>query len=713
MIRRIAIAALMTTAVGALSSQSQAEVLADSGFRPKPNGFSFANWGGKQYPDSRLTPDDVRYLFGEQACARIKANLCVPTPGATLWIDQMNRSTEGGHCEGMAVLSASFFSNLDAVDEFGARQAYELKPDNDLLMRTISTYFTTQSLEPVRTTTNATQAWSLQKIVDSLVSTLNAGSDYPTLGIYYGDGGHAVTPYGVESRGPGLYRINIYDNNYPGAEKFIDVDIKNDRWTYAGGALNPSEDPAPWQGKSGAMDVTMLSVRNEPLKCPFCAAPTKPKPKAPAAAKPKPDSASSSKPKPKPKPSTKKPAGPAAKPGQQRKPGTPRKPGAAAQTYSVVTANRCSQVQAVGKKSKNQIRMSANGVDNQIAGASMRPMRGSRGCMISLPPGQEYDVRLVNDGRPNAQAVTSLSIFGSGKAWTVDNVSLQAGATETFSVSQERFAYTAGSKQRPTLRVADSNNARNDYYEVSGFELNEGFEFTADEDEYGRMAFSDNDPDSDSFDVYAEVVGDEDTQTYDFEDVETGDDGQAMFDFDEDGSLDMELDSDSDGISDELDEDYEDESGDDNQGEDGTDAEDTDDDSDASDDSDDADDSVDSDESDDADSSDNSENSDDSDDSDNSDDSGDSDESDASDDSDDADDSDASDDSDNSDDPDDSNDSDDSDDADSADYADDSDGDDSEDAEDDSGYDPGDGDDDSSDDSEDGGDSDEDDGGEN
>lgn len=554
MIKRIAIAALMTAAVSALPSHAWAQVLADSGFRPKPNGFSFENWGGKTYPDSRLTPDDVRFLFGDQACARIKSNLCVPTPGATLWIDQMNKTTEGGHCEGMAVLSASFFADLDSVDEFGARQTYELKPDNDLLMRTISTYFTTQSLEPVQSATSATQAWPLQKIVDSLVATINAGDDYPTLGIYFQDGGHAVTPYAVEARGEGQYRILIYDNNYPGAEKYIDVDIPRDRWIYAGGALNPGENASSWQGSSGSMDITLLSVRNEPLKCPFCATTSKPKPRAPGSANPKPGSSPAAKPKP--KTPARKPVSVPSKPGPQRKPEAQRKPGGAAQSYSVVTPNRCSQLQATGKKNKKQIRMSASGIDNQISGASMRPMRGSRGCMISLPPGEEYDVRLIDDGRASGQASTSLSIFGAGKAWTVDNVSIRSGATETFSVSEERFTYTAGSKQRPTLRVADGNNASNDYYEVSGFDLNEGFEFSAQDDEFGRMAFSDNDPDIDAFDVYAEIVGEEDTLAYEFDDISTGDDGQAMFDFDEDGGLELELDSDSDGIIDDFDEDF-------------------------------------------------------------------------------------------------------------------------------------------------------------
>ncbi|MBP8177418.1 MAG: hypothetical protein KAX77_06575, partial [Xanthomonadales bacterium] len=76
------------------------EVVADSGFRPQPHGFSFQNWGGKEHPHAQLTADDAAYLFGDQVCARKQGDRCVPTPAASMWIAEMNRATESGHCEG-------------------------------------------------------------------------------------------------------------------------------------------------------------------------------------------------------------------------------------------------------------------------------------------------------------------------------------------------------------------------------------------------------------------------------------------------------------------------------------------------------------------------------------------------------------------------------------------------------------------------------------
>ena len=589
MFKRISVVSLIWALGASSQAWAQAQVVADSGFRPKPHGFSFENWGGTQHPHGKLTPDDAAYLFGDQACARKQDDVCVPTPGAKMWIDQINKSSEGGHCEGLAALSAAFYVKQETVDEYGAKQAFALKPDDEWLMRTISAYFATQFLEPVQSSYNATKQWPLQKIVDHLATNLKAGDDYPTLGIYSDSGGHAITPYKIELTAPKQYRIYIYDNNYPGAERFIDVDVANNSWIYTGAALNPTEPAEAWKGGAGSMDVTLLSTRYEPLKCPFCGAPPPqqkpkaPKPPAPQATGPKPKSpkapAPGSKPKPKPLPpkpqaSAPKPKsppasqgwGPASAPAQQRAPAPP------SQTWTVYTPSRCSQVQATGKKSQKQLRMGANGVDSQISGASMQPMRGTRGCVVQLPRDQEYDVRLVDDGKPSSQPVTALTVFSPGQVYSVSNVAIRPNTAETISFSQTNFNYQAGSKQKPTVRVADENYGGDGYYEVSDFEIDEGHNFTAEEDESGRIAFSDDDPELDDYDIDVEVVGDDETEYYAFEDVSTGDAGEVLLDIDDEGEFDLDVDSDGDGEGNYYDED------DDNDGSD--DAADTDDDND-------------------------------------------------------------------------------------------------------------------------------------
>ena len=520
------------------TDSSKGTVIADSGFRPKPGGFSFENWGGDQYPHSDLTANDAVVLFGERVCARWQGDTCVPTPATKTWLNEMNQMMKGGHCEGMAALSAAFHIKQEKPSEYGGKQAFELTPKDRTLMATISTYFATQALEPVQSKTALTREWPLQKIVDFIVEELKAGRDYPTLGIYGDAGGHAITPYLVEQRGPGEYRMYVYDNNYPGAEKWVDINIAKDHWVYAGAALNPKEDAAPWEGGTGAMDVTLLSTRYEPLACPFCG--THKPPRAPA-----------------------KPPAPSAR---------PRSPSVQSDSYSIITPNRCSQVQATRKKDKKQLSTGKDGEKREIPGATMSSLRGTRGCYVRLPANEQYSVSLVDDGRPVNAPATNLFIFGSGTAYGVSNIALSSGTVQTFSLGQSGFSYQAGGNQKPTLIVATDTGRPNAYYEVNGFTLTNGFQFNAEMSPSGAISFSDNDPALDSFDVKGEISSESGDEDVDLVDLESGDKGTLELEVEDDGDLDVDIDSDSDGIEDEKDTD------DDNDGT--ADAQDTDDDND-------------------------------------------------------------------------------------------------------------------------------------
>ncbi|MGE4072115.1 MAG: hypothetical protein AB7E72_13170 [Lysobacterales bacterium] len=582
--KRIALFCLMVTLGSAALAQGRTQVLADSGFRPVPDGFGFANWGGKQYPHAKLTADDASFLFGDQVCARKQGDTCIPTPAAQLWIDQVNKSTENGHCEGMAALSSAFFLKQENVDNYGAKQPYALKPDDEWLMRTISTYYATQMLEPVSTTVTTTQRWSLQQIVDEIIKTLKARNDYPRIGIWGDSGGHAVTPYRVEQGTPGVYRVFLYDNNFPGAERYLDIDVPKNRWVYSGGALNPSQDPKPWQGSAGSMALTQLSVRYQPLKCPFCPktpqsgpkATPKPQPKPTAKPQPQPAPKPQAKPtaKPQANPNSKPPAKPTAKPQAKPKPKPQAKPKTVAQpkpkapatrpssapkrppaaptdTWTVYTPSRCTQVQAVSRGNQKQLSMGATGANNGIDGASMRPIFGSQGCVVQLPRNQEYDVKLIDDGRPSDNPKSEVTVFTDEKVYQVSDVEVGGGAVETVRFSGDDFVYEAGARQKPSIRVADSRGQ----YEVSDFEIQKGRSFKAEEDDSGRIAFSDDDPDLDTYNIDVEIVGDEETLEYELEDVSAGDDGQVLMDIDDEGELDFDVDSDGDGEGNYYDED--------------------------------------------------------------------------------------------------------------------------------------------------------------
>ena len=506
------------TAQAPASGGGSGKVVADSGFRPKPNGFGFGNWSGDQYPISNLTADDAAALFGDRVCARFKGESCEPTAAAKLWITEMNRMMQGGRCEGMAALSAAFHVKEESVGDYGAKQAFDLQPKDADFMRTISTYFVTQALEPVQSGAAETRTWSLQRIVEHLIANLSARKDYLTLGIYGAEGGHAVTPYMVEELGAGVFRVFVYDNNYPGAEKFIDIDTARDRWTYAAAALNPSEDVTPWEGGAGKMDLTPLSLRYEPLECPVCGDHVAPK--RPQGAPPV---------------------------------DSPRKPSIASSDYIVFSPNRCSEIRATRKKDGKKLTAQKSGTPNDLGGASMVALRGTRGCVVRLPKDERYDVALVGDGRPAHRPDTGITVFSPGNVYTVSNVKVVNGKEQTFSFDKDRFSFLAGGAQQPTVRIAGDRAGRNTIYEVSGFSLSDGRTFGASEDDTGKVTFHDDDPNLDVCDISAEVIDEDGDETIDLADIDLGDNGQVSLNVDETGGLDVDLDSDGDGTPNDTD----------------------------------------------------------------------------------------------------------------------------------------------------------------
>ena len=84
------------------------QVVADTGFRPDKNGFSFQNYSNS-LGYSNLTPADVRRLFGDTVCDQINGDTCVLSSTDQAWMDDINTRIGGGHCDGFATLSSLFY----------------------------------------------------------------------------------------------------------------------------------------------------------------------------------------------------------------------------------------------------------------------------------------------------------------------------------------------------------------------------------------------------------------------------------------------------------------------------------------------------------------------------------------------------------------------------------------------------------------------------
>jgi len=232
---------------------------ADSGFRPEIDGFGFENYGGESGV-ANLTPIEMQRMFGEQVCAN-QANGCTLTPPARQWMEQMNESMDGGHCEGMAVLSSLMYYDRIQPENFGGNITNELSLGNDALQREIAYWFVTQATWPggyekVNESPSA--------VLDTLTRTFNEGknaSEWWALGIYKQDfsGGHAITPYAVEDQGNGIFHVYVYDNNYPNQPRILTINRDAETWAYEA-STNPNIEADLYEGDASTETLEVVAI---------------------------------------------------------------------------------------------------------------------------------------------------------------------------------------------------------------------------------------------------------------------------------------------------------------------------------------------------------------------------------------------------------------------------------------------------------------------
>ena len=173
--------------------------VADSGFRPGPNGFTFENYGGtlsSGAAPTNLTPADVQALFGNAVCADAAIGKCDLIPEAQAWMDETNQQMAGGHCFGFSVAADLVWQNKVNTSTFGAPAINGLAIDNNnTLQSTIARGWVYQTLDSVQA---KKINGSPNQVLDKLKQVLKPHqSDTYTIAIWKrdGTGGHAVTPY--------------------------------------------------------------------------------------------------------------------------------------------------------------------------------------------------------------------------------------------------------------------------------------------------------------------------------------------------------------------------------------------------------------------------------------------------------------------------------------------------------------------------------------
>lgn len=255
-------------------------IVADNGFRPNPNGFSFPNYGDEEgYAD--LNAAELERLYGPGVCLP-GSGKCVLTPIARSFMQAYNEGSADGHCFGFATLAELIYKGYlprfgyAGVGAFGAGASttFQLGIEaNPLLQRSIARAFNFQNLASIdESTVIASPKQILAKLLGGALDPKER--EIWTFEIFqYGfKNGHAITPYAVEDMGNGLYEVHVYDNNWPDdPNRRLQINARNNTWSYYA-AINPGFPQAQYEGnaKSKSLRLAPVTPGLGVQPCPFC-----------------------------------------------------------------------------------------------------------------------------------------------------------------------------------------------------------------------------------------------------------------------------------------------------------------------------------------------------------------------------------------------------------------------------------------------------------
>lgn len=411
------------------------DVIYDFGFTPQENGFSFENYGD-DIPAINLTADELRRMFGDEVCADINGDECILTPPAQQWMEEINTDMAGGHCEGMAALSLMMYTGQVSPSDFGGSTASDLDITDQALQREIAYWWATQAVDPTASSIIGGTPMEILKLVEQM----DVNGETYTIGIYNENGdGHAITPFGVEDKGDGLYAILVYDNNYPGETRELFIDSRDNSWTYET-AINPEVETDVWSGNADTqtLDLTPTSARLEPQACPFCE-------------------------------------------GGYSFTG---KLAAAAEPLNQIFLNGEGHI-LITDDSGNRLGYVDGKIINEIPGASYNKYRmlasGETPEPIYSVPAN-LDVTVTIDGsKLTEETLTDLVLIGPGYTIGVEGIYLTPGQVDVayFYPTDEMIAYETTSDESPSIIFGVENPDADYYFEVYGADMVDGGTITA------------------------------------------------------------------------------------------------------------------------------------------------------------------------------------------------------------------------------------------
>jgi hypothetical protein len=254
-----------------MASAASAGIIASNGFSPARDGFSFPNYGPGY---ANLSADQMRLLFGNSVCAFItKSGACALTPTAQTYMDNANMlMSSAGHCFGFSVLSMLIWRHEFPPLAHTPISRLRLRGDT-ALQRAIAYTFQWQMLPVVQ---NAGVKGTPNQELKFLTTTLRRGRELYTMTIFKPGftGGHAITPYAVDSLGHGQYDVLVYDNNWPDQVRRVHFNTNTNSWSYVA-AVNPSVPGSVYRGdaRTGTLSLIPTTPGLGVHVCPFCTTP--------------------------------------------------------------------------------------------------------------------------------------------------------------------------------------------------------------------------------------------------------------------------------------------------------------------------------------------------------------------------------------------------------------------------------------------------------
>ncbi|MBX7172586.1 MAG: hypothetical protein K1X72_16580 [Pyrinomonadaceae bacterium] len=235
---------------------AQANILASLDFDIHQDGFAFKNYQneGEDWKND-IGAEDLIRMFGIKAVCKSGTNAqnCVLKAAARKWIEHYLEAMDIGHCEGIAVASLRFktelaFKKRILPKEFQseASTAYQLKLQQNI-RNYVAYYWITQTFDEVTIPTKKMAELGPVKMVEILIDSMNNRKDTYLLGIKkYENGrifdGHAIAPIAIEDTG-NQYKIHVYDNNFPGEIRYLYINkTGTQQWSYNATA-NPNAKP--------------------------------------------------------------------------------------------------------------------------------------------------------------------------------------------------------------------------------------------------------------------------------------------------------------------------------------------------------------------------------------------------------------------------------------------------------------------------------------